>query len=487
MSLKKNYMYNIAYQVLLLILPLVTSPYLSRTIGADGVGVYSYSYSIAYYFVLFAMLGVNNYGSREVAGARDDYVKLRKTFWSIWILQAILTVASSILYLGYIFMLSENEHYALIWLPFVLSSALDVNWLLFGLEKFQLTVSRNFAIKLITFVLTFVLVRGPHALEAYLALMSLSMVASAAALWPYIIKRVRPIRVTMGEVLMHIKPNLVLFVPVIAVSLYTIMDKVMLGVFSTIEEVGYYENAFKITSLPFTLITALGTVMLPRVSNLFSQGRKEEGLRYMAPSIWLALLLSIAFSFGLISISPEFPDVFFGSGFSGCSPVMAVLALAMPFMAWANVIRTQWLIPTKNDRAYIVSVVCGAAVNIGVNLLLIKKIGALGAAVGSFSAEVAVCLVQTAVVWNRLPVAKWIIESIPAAINGLLMFAVVRFIAVLLPAGFWGLASEVLVGAMVFSACSFTFYSITNNENFCRCIGEPLRCACRKLLHVNLK
>ena len=465
MSVRKNFAYNVAYQVLALVLPLVTAPYLSRVLGADGLGTYSYTYSVAYYFVLFAMLGVNNYGNRAVAMARDSEEKLSKAFWSIWTLQATLTILAVIVYLAYALLGSSETLTALIWLPCVISAAFDVNWFFFGLEQFKVTVTRNFIVKLVTFVLTFVLVRGDNALIAYLGLMSVSLLVSVAVLWPFVFREVRFYKPTVKEVVSNLKPDLVLFVPVIAVSLYTVLDKVMLGQIAGMTEAGYFENSLKVASMPFTLITALGTVMLPHSANLYATGKKEEAIEYMAPSMWFVLLLSSAFTFGIIAVAPEFAPVFFGPGFESCSLLMSVIVLEMPFMAWANVIRTQWLIPTSKDRAYVASVIVGALVNIVANACLIPRLGSLGAGFGTLAAEVAVCVVQTIAVTGELPLARWFKESVSGFVIGVLMLIAVRLVTPLLPSGSAvGLLLQILLGVFVFTLFACLWYLGTSNR-----------------------
>lgn len=463
MSVKRNFIYNVAYQVLALILPLVTAPYLSRVLGTDGVGTYSYTYSVAYYFVLFAMLGVNNYGNRSVAMVRDDRDRLSRTFWGIWFVQAGMCVACTLVYVLYSLFVAEDPVLALVWVPYVITGALDINWLFFGLENFKVTVTRNFVIKLVTFVLTFVVVRGEHALVNYLVLMSLSYLLSVAVLWPFVRREVSFARPTRAEVLGHVKPDLVLFVPVIAISLYTVLDKVMLGQMAGMGETGIFENSLKIAQMPFTVIAALGTVMLPHASNLFATGHRDKIIEYMAPSMWLALLLSSAFTFGLIAISPEFVPIFFGSGFERCAIVMPVIVLEMPFMAWANVIRTQWLMPTSHDRAYVVSVMVGAAANVILNLALIPSMGALGAGIATLAAEASVCIVQTAAVRGELPLGRWAIESIPAFVMGALMLVLIRLAVPVIPTGVAGLLIEIAIGVVSFSAMAAAWYLGTKN------------------------
>lgn len=464
MSVKKNFIYNVAYQVLALVLPLVTAPYLSRMLGSEGLGTYSYSFSVAYYFVMFAMLGVNNYGNRAIAMARDDRAVLRKTFWEIWALQLGLSVVMLAMYTCYAVFGTGCALTALVWVPYILSAILDVNWLFFGLEKFKVTVTRNFIVKLATFALTFLVVRGDNALVNYLVLMVASNVISVAVLWPFVFKEFGFERPAAGDVFKHLKPNLVLFVPVIAVSLYTVFDKVMLTWMSGVSATGIFENSLKVAQMPFTLISALGMVMLPHASNMVASGKKDQAVSYMAPSMWFALLLSSAFTFGLIGIAEEFTPVFYGPGFDECAVVLSLIVLEMPFMAWANVIRTQWLMPTKKDRAYVASVIGGAFVNLGVNLLLIPPFGAIGAALGTLAAEVAVCLVQTFAVRGELPLGKWFLEAVPGLVIGIAMLLVIRLAAGYLPSGVLGVLLEILIGAATFTILSVVYYLGTKNS-----------------------
>lgn len=463
MSVKHNFIYNLIYQILALILPLLTAPYVSRALGASNLGVYSYTYSIAYYFVLVAMLGVNNYGNREVARVRENAEELKSVFWEIWTLQFVLSVICTTVYLIYSVLVSENVVISLIWIPYVISAAFDINWLFFGLEQFKLTATRNTIIKIITVILTLCLVRGEYALEAYVFIMAAQFFISASALWPIALREAPPTRVSPRGVISHLKPNLVLFVPVIAVSLYTVLDKVMLGAMSTMEQAGYFENAFKVANMPFTIITALGTVMLPHATNLYAAGRNDEAVDYMAPSMWMAMLLSSAFCFGLITITPELTPVFFGPGYDPCTEIMTIIVLDMPFMAWANVIRTQWLIPTGRDRSYIVSVIIGAIVNLSLNYMLIPTYGAIGAAVGTLAAEISVCVVQTIAVRKDLPLRKWFTEMLPGLLIGVITLVAVRLISTLTIADTGGLLIEIAATALIFIAQSVIWYSATNN------------------------
>lgn len=412
MSVKKNIIYNVTYQFLILFLPLVTTPYISRVIGAEGVGVYSYTYSIANYFILFAMLGLSNYGSRSIATVRDDKVKLSETFFNIYGLQFITAVTMVILYLGYtIFFVSDYLEIAYVQLLFILSTIIDINWFFFGLEQFKLTVIRNTIIKILTVLSIFIFVKDSNDLIVYTLIMALGTFFSQMMLWPFMKRYIIWVKPTFKGIKSHLKPNLILFIPVLAISIYKIMDKIMLGILTSTIQVGYYENSEKIISIPINIITALGVVMLPRMTNLNTIGDNESFKRYIEISLKFVMFIAIGSSIGLIGISPNFIPIFLGDEFKSCIMVVSLLAITVLFISWANVIRTQYLIPRKKDDIYIKSTLLGALVNVIANLIFIPLYGAVGAVIGTILAEASVALYQTFKVRKELDIDKYFANS----------------------------------------------------------------------------
>ena len=251
-SLKKNFIYNVVYQMLLIILPLITAPYIARTLGAEGVGIYSYTYSVAQYFLLFAMLGISNHGNRSIAAVREDDCKLSRTFWSIYSIQAFMYVLAIIAYLIYLFAFNvDNKTIVAIQFIYVVSGALDISWYFFGTEQFKITVTRNMIIKIATVILMFIFVHNPGDLAKYTVIMAGGTFLSQAYLWTYIFRQVDVVKVNWIDIKKHIKEVIILFIPVIAYSIYKLMDKIMLGNMTTYMQVGYYENAGKIINIPW--------------------------------------------------------------------------------------------------------------------------------------------------------------------------------------------------------------------------------------------
>ena len=466
MNIKKNFIYNVLYQILIMILPLITTPYIARVIGANGVGVQSYTYSVVNYFVLFAMLGVNNYGNRSIAAVRDDKEKLSKTFWSIYGLQAILSIIMLIIYMFYlIFITNENKVIAGIQSIYIFSALLDINWFFFGIENFKITVTRNAFIKVISAFSIFIFVKKQDDLYIYSLILVIGTIISQAILWFFIKQYIYFVRVKIKDILEHLKPNLVLFVPVIAVSIYKVMDKIMIGSLSSMTQVGFYENSEKIINIPLGFIVALGTVMLPRMSNLLANGLLEESKKYISISMEFVMFIAIGSSFGLAAIAPIFVPIFLGREFTDCIDVVVLLVITILFIAWANVIRTQYLIPKKMDKVYIVSTALGAVVNFGINIFLIGIYGAKGASIGTIFAEFSVALYQTIKVKDDLDIKLYLKKSIVYIFPGLAMYLSIKAIGYYFNSTSIGVGIiEIFVGGFVYIVISFAYMVKSQNR-----------------------
>lgn len=407
-SLKKNVAYNFAYQLLILVLPLVTAPYLARVIGAEGVGVYSYSYSVATYFVYFVKLGLDNYGNRSIAAVQNDRKARSQRFWEIYAMQVACFVVAGGAYEAYALVISGEPVVALLQGLYVLSALFDVNWFFFGMEQFRLTVIRNTVVKTLTAAAVFVFVRDAGDIEAYVAVMCAGFLVSQLALWPFLGKFVDLAKPTLSGVMRHVRPNLVLFVPVVAVSVYNILSRIVLGAMAGSDAVGYFDNAAKIVQVPTALVTAVGTVMLPRTSALVSKGELDAAARHTERTLVYVMAFTSVAAFGIPIVARPFTELFYGVGFGLTAGCMAVLSVTIPLLGFGNVVRTQYLIPMARDRVFLWSAVCGAAANVAVNLVLIPRLGCLGAAFGSVAAEVSVLLYQLFMVRKEIPLRRYL-------------------------------------------------------------------------------
>ena len=466
-SLKKNFVYNIIYQILIIILPLITAPYIARVLGAENVGIYSYTYSIAYYFSIFAMLGISNHGNRMIASTKKDKDKMSVTFWSIYAIQFFAFIISIVTYVIYLFLFAkENKLIFIIQTIYIISGMFDISWFFFGLEKFKITVIRNIIIKFLTVISIFLFVKTKNDLAQYTLIMVLGTLLSQIYLWKYLWKEVNSIKIDKDIIRENIKPILILFIPVLSFSIYKVMDKIMLGNMANYEQVGYYNNAEKITNIPMGIITALGAVMLPRMSTLIAEGENKKTERYIIMSIKLVTVLASAIAFGLMGISKVFTPIFFGESFSACAPIIILLSITVFFISWANVVRTQFLIPKHYDKIYIFSTIIGAVVNLTLNLIFIPKYQAMGAALGTIAAEFSLMFIQAFSIRKDINVFKVIFEYLAFIILGLLMMIIVQIIGEIMGTNIKTIILQILSGIIIYCIGALIILKIKNDELF---------------------
>ena len=423
-SLKANFIFQLVYELLLLLLPFATSPYIARVLGADCLGLYSYTYTVAMYFVLISMLGIRNYASRVIAKVRHRTVELNVVFSALLNLHIFSSIISLLLYFIYAYYFSVNKSLSYIQGIVVISALFDVSWFFYGLENFRTTVIVSTIAKILTVISVFCFVKSSNDLEIYCLIMALGHLMSQIPLCFLLKKSVSYVRVDFSDIITHIKPLLVLFIPFIAISLYKYMDKLMLGYMCDMTQLGLYENAEKVSSLPNTLIAAFGVVMLPRISNLISLHEDDKVDMYMLYSVRYIMCISIGITFGMMAVGVDFAPLFWGADFGESGNLIVGLSLTIPFLAMGNILRTQYLIPQQQDRIYIYSVVCGAIVNVISNIILIPYMQAWGAVIGTIFAEATVCLMQIFSVLHKLPIIAYIKEIMPMFGIGLLMLII---------------------------------------------------------------
>lgn len=464
-SLRKNFFWNASYQLLLVLVPLVTTPYLSRVLGPERVGVYSYTYSVANYFVLFATLGMANYGARLVASAGDDRGLRSRLFWGAYCSQLVVSIPVAAIYFAYA--LSEPTGgivIALVWGAWVVSAALDISWLFFGVEDFRLATERSVATKLLSVAAILLFVKSPGDLWIYCAAIAGGSLANQLLLWPFACRHVDRVRLSWTDICPHFGPNLRLFAPVVAISLYTSLDKIMLGIISGMEQAGYFEYAEKISKLPMAVVTALGTVMLPRMTSKLAMGRRDEAQRLLGESMWAMQAAAMAMAFGIVAVAPEFVPVFFGPGYEPCILVMSIVAVTIPLISASNVIGVQYMLPAFSDRAYTLSVCAGAFANIALNIVLLEPLGAVGAAISTVAAESTVLIVQCWIVRQDLPIGKYLKGASPFAAIGVVMVLFVRLVAEVIPQGALGLVLEVVLGGAFYCVASLAWLVVTKDN-----------------------
>lgn len=429
MSVRKNYLYTMSYQLLTIAFPLVTIPYISRVLGSIGIGIFSYTNSIVQYFILFGMMGISTYGSKVIATVRDEKEQLSRTFFSLYALQMIMTTICSILYLLFIYF-GTFEYKTIMYLQgmALLSCLVDCSWFFSGLEKFKDIVIRNTIVKFISLLLLFLLVKTSDDLAMYTIIMTGSTLIGQIILWAGIKEYIKFVPIRFAEITEHFSHTLVYFVPQIAIQVYFVLNKTMIGVLSTESEVGIFDYADKLLKVCLAFITSLGTIMLPKMAYTFTTGNLDKVRRYLFQSLDFSTLIAVPIMFGLAGISFELIPWYLGEEFNRSIQVLLIISPTIFFMAWSGVFGTQYLLPLGKMKVYSISVYIGAAVNLTLNLFLIKEYGAVGASIGTLAAEFFVVLTQLIAVREQIAFKKILFKSIDYFIAGLVMLFVVRVI-----------------------------------------------------------
>lgn len=449
MSIIKNYLYTVINGILLTIIPILTIPYIARVLGKEYTGIHSFTFSVCQYFVMIGVLGTLTYGNRAIAYIRDNIEKRSKTFYEIFYMNLITTFAILIVYYFFVFFIfaSGLRKYYLIQSINIIAASFDIVWFFFGLEEFKKTVTRNIIIKVTGAILIFILVKDPTDLSRYIFILALSNLLGAISLWVYIPIYTHKVKIEINDVIKHFLPSIKLFIPRIAVQVYTLLDKVMLGIISTKEIVGVYELTTNITKLPLPLITSLGSVIMPRISFLYAKNNNEKIKEYINKTFRFQSYLAIFLLFMIIGCSFEFVPWYFGEGYELSTPIMIIISFTILGISWSNVIGAQLMIPLKKEKEYTISLFIGAGINFFVNFLLIPKYNAIGAAIGTSIAEMVVALSQILFVKKYLSIKKLFKDIWKYITAGFIMLFGVRIIGIYMGKGVLTNALQVLFGS----------------------------------------
>lgn len=452
MKVIKNFLYNAGYQLLVLIVPFVTAPYISRVLHAGGVGINAYTNSIVQYFVLFAELGITTYGNREIAYVRDDPHRLSQVFWEIQLIKLITTVGSLAIYFLFIASYNKFVYFLVFQAVNIIGVAFDISWAYMGMEDFKRTAVKNTAVRLLSLVLIFVFVRNIHDVGIYILIIAGTGLAGHLTLWPHMRNVLVPVKVKELHPWRHFRPILALFVPTVATTIYVQLNKTMLGVMIGTTYSGYYYNSDQVIKMVLSVATALGAVMLPHVAAEFAKGNQEKINELLYKSFDAMSLLCTAMFFGVAAVSLRLGPWFYGKGFQPVGPAMVIESVVLLVIGWSNVIGTQFLVPTNRVRPYTMSIIAGSLFNICANFFLIKAWGLNGAMVSTVLSEIVVTSYQ---LWSIRHIVQFraMFKNVwKYLLAGIGMFIPVFYLNYTLTPGIIHFAIEIVLGAIIYVA-----------------------------------
>lgn len=452
-SIKKNYLYNLSYNLLSVLLPLIVAPYLSRVLGVEGVGTASYTLSIVSYFILFSNLGIATYGQREISMHRDNKYLYSKKVYEIGLFRIISTIICIIIYYFLFVSTYINKQYNIIYFILMLNifaNAFDFSWFLRGLEEFKYTSTFQIISKLLYAVGIFVFVKDSDDLNISILLSSISLLLTSFLTFLTLFKYCQKIPLNQLKIASHLKDCFIYFIPAIATQIYTVLDKTMIGIFSTKIENGYYEQADKLIKVILSLMTSLNSVMQSRASYLFSKNNIDQLKQYILKSFEFLSILSVPLTLGIMCVSSYFVPLFFGSNYDKVIVNLVIISPVLVFIGISNLLGSHYLTPTGKRRISNRAIVLGAIINFSLNLILIRRYASIGASISTIIAEGIIAIMYTfysSEVINFRDILKIFYNKLLA---GLVMCCVVLLLKHILVIDWFSLIIMCAAGAVIY-------------------------------------
>lgn len=452
-SAKKNYIYNVAYQLVTVLTPIITTPYVSRVLTVEGIGRASFSTSLITYFVVFAALGFGLYAQREIAKSGDDIQEKSKIFWEVIccrFLSVIVALGINVIFIG-CNIYQNNTPLMIILCINIIATAFDIGFFYQGNEDFGKLASVNIITKLLMVASIFIFVKTSADLWVYVLINSTGLFLGYFVMWFFLKKYLVKIKIKEIRPLRHLKGTLHLFLPTIAITLYADLDKSLIGFLSdTSVQNGFYEQAEKISKIALTVITCLGVVMIPRNAKSYVEGNLENVRQNIYKSMHFVWVLAIPMCLGMIAVASNFIPWFLGDEFYGSIKILQVLSLLFLAIGFSNIVGIQYILPTLQDKKYTIGIFCGVIVNVCISVPLVYLWGAMGAAIATVIAEISVGFSMFLLVRRELSLKEMFKTIGKPLLSGLIMFGVIFPLSMLLSSSILNTFIIVLVGIAVY-------------------------------------
>ena len=396
-SIKKNFLYNIIINISAVIFPLITAPYIARVLEPDGIGLMNFANTYAGYYSMFAVLGAATYGIREIAKRRDDKDARQQFFSELLTVLVINTIVVSLIFLATILIFPKfNTNFLIFFIAgfTIYFAPFGCSWYLHGLEKFGFMAGRNLIIRTLSIICMFLFVKTKSDLYIYLILGVISQLGGI--LWNFsIIKKDNiKIKLCFKSIGKHYKPMLILFSSSVAISIYTMLDTVMLGFIKDYNEVGFYNSSVNIAKTSLSVVTSLSAVAIPRVSYYMEKKDQKSISDLLSKSFGIVAFLAFPMAIGLACIAPAFIPLFLGSAFYPSVLPLIIVSGVIIAIGFNNITGMQTLMGMGHDKPYLYCLLVGTVLNFAMNLLLIPRYGAVGAALSSVVAEFTILAVM---------------------------------------------------------------------------------------------
>ncbi|AZP93054.1 flippase [Enterococcus mundtii] len=392
-NIARNFIYQSIFQIMKIVIPIITIPIVSMALGPAGIGIFNYTNSIAQYFVLVASVGVAMYGNREIALAYNRQEDISKLFWEIVVFKAILTLAVFFIYIAVVSFLPNSNYFYFQSLT-ILAVLFDISWFFMGIEDFKLTSVSSLFVQIITFVLILLFIKDSNDVGIYILIQTAGIFVSQVLVWFFIKPYITFQKINLKKSFSHIKGSFEFFIPQVAITLYTNLNKTLLGLFIGASAVGFYTNSLTLNTVFITIITTLDIVLLPHMSGLFAKKNVERIVELMDKTIDLQLFFSLPIMFGMLTVYDKLVPWFFGEKFLFINNVIPFFTPLIVIIPLGMAVSRQYLIPIGKVREYNKSVIIGAGINIISNLILLPTVGFFGVVISNLLAEFFVTAVR---------------------------------------------------------------------------------------------
>lgn len=461
-SIVANWFFNLLNRLVSYFAPFIVIPYVSRIFGADGIGINSYTTANVTYFVLFCMLGIGGYGRRIIAINRDNKEETSKLFWELAILHGVMSLLVLGAYGCFIACSSRYQIYYLVNLITIMAAVIDFNWFFEAYERFKFISIRNCILKTVTLILTFLLIHTKEDLVLYIGLNAMSTFFANISVLFGIKRYVKRIPFKELKWFRHMREVLIFFVPTIAASVYSILDKSVINwITGSDAENGYYEQAYKLMLVINAFVHSLETVFVPKMSILFASGSEKELRRRLNESIQIMLLMAMSCAFGLAAVAPTFIPMYLGAGFDEVISIIYVFMPLVIVVGYSVYLDGLYLVPSGQRGKSAIAVCVGAVLNVGLNIFFVTQLRSLGAAIATLITEMVISAIM---MYLSKGVIEWRLigkAMIKYGLAGIVMFICVRLVSMLPLSAIWSLLLQIFTGI-----CCYTLFLIAKKDEY---------------------
>lgn len=404
-SLKLNAIMNTILTLSTFVFAILTFPYASRILLPDGTGKVSFAKSVVSYFLLFAQLGIPTYGVRECARVRDNRKEMSRVTKELFFLNLISTAIVYTVFLIAVFTIPRfHEELALFLVTSVaiILNCFSLNWMFQAIEKYTYITIRSLVFLFIALIAMFLMVKRKEDYVIYAGVIAFGSYASSIVNFIYSNKYIDWFTKCKIDIKRHIKGAMIFFAMASASTIYTHLDAVMLGMMKTNTDVGYYDAAVKIKSILVTVVTSLGVVLLPRASYYINNNRIEDFKKIVNKSLDFIVMVSLPLMAYFIIFADNGIYFLSGSAYKGAIIPMRIIMPTILFIGMSNVTGIQALIPLGKEKSVLLSEIIGAVIDFIINLILIPRYAAAGAAIGTLVAELVVWAIQYSILKKEM-------------------------------------------------------------------------------------